>query len=167
MPTAAAPVLPQRFPTRYHRLLALLAAASVLVLVPVLALPRGGDLTHLDPALRSAVRRAQRSGALQGHRVVVTSGLRSAAHQQALLDAEIRRRGSYQAAVRWVLPPDQSRHVRGEAVDIGPADGAAWLEREGWRWGLCRRFVNEPWHFELRSTPGTSCPPMAPDAASG
>lgn len=68
------------------------------------------------------------------------------------------------AARRWVLPPDDSTHVTGRAIDVGPRAGAAWLQTNGVRWGLCRTFDNEWWHFELVAVPGTRCPRPAPDA---
>lgn len=46
--------------------------------------------------------------------------------------------------------PTTSAHVSGDAVDVGPSDAAAWLTRHGARYGLCRTYDNEPWHFELR-----------------
>ena len=51
--------------------------------------------------------------------------------------------------------------MRGEAVDVGPTTGADWL-REHWeRFGLCRRYANEPWHFErLAGATGSTCPDL-------
>lgn len=43
------------------------------------------------------------------------------------------------------------RHVCarvGDAVDIGPSDAAAWLSRQGGRYGLCQIYGSEPWHYE-------------------
>jgi hypothetical protein len=54
--------------------------------------------------------------------------------------------------------------VQGKAVDIGPAVAMQWLNRNGWRYGVCRRYDNEPWHFEALTTPGTKCPPREPYA---
>jgi D-alanyl-D-alanine dipeptidase len=48
----------------------------------------------------------------------------------------------------WVLPPDESHHVRGTAVDIAPRQAARWLDRHGARYGLCRTMEWEWWHFE-------------------
>jgi hypothetical protein len=42
--------------------------------------------------------------------------------------------------------------------------GALWLERNGWRFGLCRVYANEWWHFEGVIAPGERCPALAPDA---
>ncbi|CAM2758580.1 D-alanyl-D-alanine carboxypeptidase family protein [Skermania piniformis] len=64
-----------------------------------------------------------------------------------------------------MLPPGESTHVRGEAIDVGPQNGAAWLEANGSRYGLCRTFANEWWHFELATVPGGVCPEMLPDAS--
>ena len=57
--------------------------------------------------------------------------------------------GSEAEAARWVATPETSVHVSGDAVDIGPAEGAAWLADHGRDVGLCRVYDNEPWHFEL------------------
>ena len=144
------------------RAFAVLVAALPLLAVPLVPVGRGAGL---DGRLAAAVAAAQVSSVLAGHPFVVSSGRRSAAEQQALLDAAVARYGSTDAARRWVLPPDRSQHVRGLAVDVKPVDGAAWLAREGYRWGLCRRYANEAWHFELLTRPGDPCPPLEPDAA--
>jgi hypothetical protein len=49
-----------------------------------------------------------------------------------------------------VATPETSVHVSGDAVDIGPTEGAAWLASYGADYGLCQIYDNEPWHFELR-----------------
>ena len=44
-------------------------------------------------------------------------------------------------------------------------EGAAWLEEHGVRFGLCRRYDNEPWHFErLAAAKGSTCPAREPHA---
>lgn len=124
-----------------------------------------GEVDHLQPALKRAVDLAIAAAAADGVEVRVTSGWRSAAHQQELFDAAVRKYGSPQKARRWVLPPSESEHVRGGAVDIGPASGARWLEEHGERFGLCRRYDNEPWHFErLAGALGSRCPARQPHA---
>ncbi len=52
-----------------------------------------------------------------------------------------------------------------KAIDVGPCEGAAWLEANGNRWGLCRTYDNEWRHFELATLPGFGCPARLPDAA--
>lgn len=124
-----------------------------------------GEIGNLDPRLRAAVQDAARA-AKQAHVPFwVTSGWRSRAHQQRLLDDAVRRYGSLAEALRWVSSPDTSAHVRGEAVDIGPGAADVWLEHNGSRWGLCRAFANERWHFELRTSAGGTCPAMYPDSS--
>ncbi|MER6898653.1 D-alanyl-D-alanine carboxypeptidase, partial [Amycolatopsis sp. NPDC000740] len=46
------------------------------------------------------------------------------------------------------LPPAQSQHVQGVALDVRPYEGAQWLEVHGGRFGLYRVYDNEWWHFE-------------------
>ena len=120
--------------------------------------------TGLDPRLSAAVEKAMADARADGVELTITSGWRSARHQQELLDAAVKRYGSRAKAEEWVLPPNQSAHVRGRAVDMGPAAGNTWLERHGRKYGLCRRYANESWHFELLTKPGRPCPRMEPHA---
>ncbi len=90
--------------------------------------------------------------------MVVTSGWRSRAHQQRLLAEAVSRYGSEEEARRYVSTPDTSAHVTGDAVDIGPTDGASWLSQHGSDYGLCQIFANEIWHYELATTPGRPVP---------
>ena len=120
----------------------------------------------LTPQLAIAYTLAHREAHASGVALSVTSGKRSRAEQAALWRQGIADYGSPAAARRWVLPPDESTHVTGEAVDVGPRSGARWLQANGIRWGLCRVYDNEWWHFELAALPGTACPPRLPDAAS-
>lgn len=117
--------------------------------------------TGLTPALRRSITLAIEAARRDGVELRISSGRRSAAHQQRLYEEAIAKYGSPEAARRWVLPPDESAHVRGEAVDVAPASGAEWLHRNGVRFGLCRRYANEPWHFErLAGALGSTCPPL-------
>jgi D-alanyl-D-alanine carboxypeptidase len=113
-------------------------------------------VARLDPALLGALRRAATDA---GIRFAVDSGWRSKAYQAQLLRDAVAKYGSQAEAARWVATPDTSAHVSGDAVDLAPA-AAAWLSRNGARYGLCRVYANEPWHFELRRDP---CPPMYAD----
>ncbi|NED95334.1 M15 family metallopeptidase [Phytoactinopolyspora alkaliphila] len=110
------------------------------------------------------VDQAIRAAAEAGLSLTVTSGWRSHDYQQGLFDEAVHRHGSAEVARQWVLPPDESMHVRGLAVDVGPEDAAAWLAEHGWRFGLCQRYANEPWHFEPTTAPGGACPDLEADA---
>jgi len=119
----------------------------------------------IDPALSRAIARAQTAARTAGLDLQITSGFRGAATQQRLYDQAIAKYGSPERARHWVLPPAESAHVKGLAVDVGPPAAAAWLERNGVRFGLCRRYVNEGWHFErLAPAIGQPCPAMEPYA---
>ena len=107
------------------------------------------NLTGLTPAARSAFEAARTRALWQhGELLGLTSGYRDAATQAALYAAEVRRSGSAAAARRWTLPPHESRHVAGLALDVRPTEGARWLERHGAPHGLYRVYDNEWWHFE-------------------
>ena len=105
---------------------------------------------RLDPDLRSALRRAASDAADDGLRLLIDSGWRSPRYQRRLLDRAVAKYGSRAEARRWVATPQTSAHVKGDAVDIGPAGAAAWLAAHGAAYGLCRVYDNEPWHYELR-----------------
>ncbi|WP_329790934.1 M15 family metallopeptidase [Lentzea sp. DG1S-22] len=115
-------------------------------------------LANLDPALLVAVRAAAADAAVRGVELKVTSGWRSREYQQRLLDEAVARHRSEEEARKLVHPPDRSRHVTGQAIDIGPTNAADWLIQHGADYGLCQAYANEMWHFELLTTPGGDCP---------
>ncbi len=127
--------------------------------------PHNPTIRRLDPALRAAVAAAARDAQADGVRIEITSGWRSRAHQERLLQEAIEKYGSVAAARRFVATPDTSAHVTGDAVDLGPESADAWLRRHGSRYGLCQVFANEVWHFELATSAGGTCPPMLPDSS--
>ncbi|HZX07467.1 M15 family metallopeptidase [Kribbella sp.] len=117
-------------------------------------------IAKLDPALLKAVQEAETAMKADGIRMQVTTGWRSKKYQEELLEKAIRKYGSRKKALEYVAEPDQSHHITGHAVDIGPTDADYWLDRNGNRFGLCRTYTNEIWHFELVTQPGGTCPPM-------
>ncbi len=121
----------------------------------------------LDPLLATAYSLAEAEATSIGVPLSVTSGHRTYDEQQWLWFDALNTYGSPDIARRWVLPPNESSHVAGRAVDVGPAQGASWLQANGNKWGLCRTYENEWWHFELATAPGGKCPPMRPDASGG
>jgi zinc D-Ala-D-Ala carboxypeptidase len=123
-------------------------------------------MANLDPRLREALRRAAADAATGGIEIRVTSGWRSPEQQKRLFRRAVSKYGSKASAARWVATPDTSSHVRGRAVDVGPARAAAWLSRHGAAYGLCRIYQNEPWHYELRpEARADGCPSRYADPA--
>ncbi|MCJ1687556.1 M15 family metallopeptidase [Rathayibacter sp. VKM Ac-2927] len=122
-------------------------------------------IANLDPALRAAVEAAVDAMAADGVETVVTSGWRSAAYQQALLDDAVQEYGSLEEARKWVSTPELSAHVTGDAIDIGYTDADSWLSQHGADYGLCQTYGNEMWHFELATEPGGECPPQKENAS--
>lgn len=131
----------------------------------VLGIPLAAGTGGLTPELAVAYTLAKQDAQRSGVPLSITSGKRSRAEQNRLWRQGVRDYGSPAIARRWVLPPNESTHVTGRAVDVGPRAGAAWLQRNGNRYGLCRSFDNEWWHFELSTFPGTRCPAPVPDAS--
>lgn len=173
--------LPERVRRRRARAAVVAAVAALcggaVLLVHVLGglAARGSDLpsgappaaTGLDLELQRRFDAAQAAAAADGVELTLTSGWRSAAEQQALVDDAIEKHGSVQEARRWVLPPESSAHVRGLAIDVGPTDGALWLGEHGFELGLCRTYANELWHFELLADGAATCPEQHLDSSSG
>jgi D-alanyl-D-alanine carboxypeptidase len=121
-------------------------------------------VANLDPDLLGALRRAARDAADDGVELFVVSGWRSPEYQEQLLQEAISKYGSFEEAARWVATPDTSAHVSGDAVDIRPVDGTAWLSEHGAEYGLCQIYGNEPWHYELRPKAiDHGCPAMYAD----
>jgi hypothetical protein len=121
-------------------------------------------IANLDGDLLMELREATMDAADAGVDVDITSGWRSPAYQDELLRAAVSQYGSLEEAERWVAAPDTSPHVSGDAVDIGPAEAAAWLSDHGAGYGLCQIYRNEPWHYELRPRAiERGCPRMYPD----
>jgi zinc D-Ala-D-Ala carboxypeptidase len=120
---------------------------------------------NLDPALLQAVQKATEDARARGVEVRVTSGWRSKAYQQRLLDQAVVKYGSLEQARRFVNTPEKSTHVSGKAVDIGPTRAADWFIQHGSNYGLCQAYANEMWHFELLTSPGGDCPQARSDAA--
>ncbi|GAA3646672.1 hypothetical protein GCM10022237_02680 [Nocardioides ginsengisoli] len=156
------------------RILLVVAVAAAGIAAVVLDLPPSlearakptRDDAGVAPALMAAYRAAARDAGSDGVRLRITSGRRTRAEQQRLLDEAIEKYGSRAEAARWVASPDTSAHVRGDALDIGPTDGALWLDEHGAAYGLCQVYANEIWHFELLTTPGGTCPALLPDGSS-
>ena len=124
-------------------------------------------VARLDSTLLDAVREAASDAGAEGITLRVTGGWRSARYQWLLLQRAVETYGSIEAARQYVLPPEESKHVTGEAVDIGPADAHSWLSQHGSEYGLCQIYANEPWHFELATEPGGTCPALISSAAAG
>lgn len=124
-------------------------------------------VARLDPVLLEALRQAANDAGAAGITLQVTGGWRSARYQWLLLQRAVGTYGSIEAARQYVLPPTESKHVTGEAVDVGPADAHGWLSRYGSEYGLCQIYANEPWHFELATEPGGTCPALISNAAAG
>jgi zinc D-Ala-D-Ala carboxypeptidase len=139
------------------------------------SLPNGDALTpfdvrdpaigRLDPQLLSAIQAAANAAHADGVPMTITSGWRSPEFQQRLLDDAVHTYGSLAVARQYVETPDLSKHVIGEAVDVGGPAADRWLANNGSRFGLCQIYANEQWHFELAADPQGNCPPLLPNAA--
>ncbi|GAA4004767.1 hypothetical protein GCM10022247_27300 [Allokutzneria multivorans] len=102
--------------------------------------------------------------AAENVKMCLNDGKRSAWQQQAEFDSAVRRFGSADQASKYVLTPEASNHVKGIAVDIQPLSAASWVERSNGKHGWCRRYQNEPWHFEYDPSYVGGCPSMLPNA---
>ena len=122
-------------------------------------------LSQLDPALLGAVPDAARAAEAAGVRLMVTSGWRSKGFQQRLFDESIPIYGSVEKTAEFVATPEVSKHVLGQAIDIGPVEADQWMLANGKQFGLCQIYANEIWHFELAVDAQGNCPPLKVNAA--
>ncbi|WP_235493539.1 D-alanyl-D-alanine carboxypeptidase family protein [Leifsonia sp. Leaf336] len=121
-------------------------------------------VTKLDPELLAALRAADRAAEDErGIPITITDGWRSERYQNVLFERAVQNYGSEEEASKWAKRGTDSAHVSGHAVDIATADAMDFLNRFGNRWGVCQVYANEIWHFELLTSPGGTCPPMAAD----
>ena len=121
----------------------------------------------LDKQLTYRFKAAQAAAKKDGQKIYIASGFRSLERQTVLFAQAVRKYGSEIVASKWVAPPLISHHPWGVAIDVNYPDepiGAGWLEINGSKFGLCRVFENEWWHFEPVIAPGWKCPALVPDA---
>ena len=126
------------------------------------------EVTDLNIYVKNRFLAAQSEARREGVTLVITSGFRTAARQDYLYKRAIAKYGSAEEASKWVLPPDKSHHPDGIALDVnypGDPEDTKWLELNGYKYGLCRVYKNEWWHFEPLIAPGGICPPLLPDAS--
>jgi LAS superfamily LD-carboxypeptidase LdcB len=122
---------------------------------------------ELDQQLLTRFKAAQAAAKKDGQVIYIVSGFRSLSRQKTLFANAVRKYGSAAEASKWVAPPLISHHPWGVAIDVNYPDepvGAGWLEVHGYKFGLCRVFENEWWHFEPVIAPGWKCPALVPDA---
>jgi LAS superfamily LD-carboxypeptidase LdcB len=123
--------------------------------------------TELHPVLLQRFEAAYIAAKSEGVNLYITSGFRSLSRQEVLFERAVRKYGDETEAAKWVLPAPYSHHPQGLAIDVnypGDRPGAKWLELNGSRFGLCRVYANEWWHFEGVIAPGEACPALAPNA---
>ena len=121
----------------------------------------------VDKQLMNRFKAAQAAAKSDGQVLYIASGFRSLSRQKTLFAQAIKKYGSAAEASKWVAPPLVSHHPWGVAIDVNYPDepvGAGWLEVNGAKFGLCRVFDNEWWHFEPVIAPGWKCPALVPDA---
>jgi hypothetical protein len=121
----------------------------------------------IDKQLMYRFKAAQAAAKKDGQALYIASGFRSLSRQKTLFAQAIKKYGSAAEASKWVSPPLVSHHPWGVAIDVNYPDepvGAGWLEINGAKFGLCRVFDNEWWHFEPVIAPGWKCPALVPDA---
>ena len=121
----------------------------------------------LNETLEWRFKAAQAAAIVDGVSLQITSGYRSIERQKYLFSKAVKKYGSYMAAAKWVAPAEISHHPMGLAIDVNyprNPSSAKWLEKNGYKFGLCRTFKNEWWHFEGNIAPGWKCPKMMKDA---
>jgi len=121
----------------------------------------------IDEQLMYRFKAAQAAAKKDGQKIYITSGFRSLDRQKVLFAQAVKKYGNEVEASKWVAPPLVSHHPWGVAIDVNYPDepvGAGWLEVNGSKFGLCRIFKNEWWHFEPVIAPGWKCPALVANA---
>jgi zinc D-Ala-D-Ala carboxypeptidase len=127
------------------------------------------EASDLNIFVKNRFLAAQSKARKEGIDLEITSGFRAADRQEYLFNIAIEKYGSVEEASKWVLPPDKSHHPDGIALDVnypGDPEAAKWLEINGYKYGLCRVYMNEWWHFEPLVAPGEKCPALVPNAST-
>jgi hypothetical protein len=122
---------------------------------------------EIDPQLLIRFIAAKAAAKKDGQRIYIASGFRTLERQKYLFATAVRKYGSEAEAAKWVAPPYVSHHPWGLAIDVNYPNepvGAGWLEVNGAKFGLCRTYENEWWHFEPVIAPGGTCPSLLADA---
>ena len=120
----------------------------------------------LHPQLRNRFIAARTVARDLGYRMSIRSGWRSWDVQQAMYQRALTQYGNSKTASRWVLPPEKSMHVWGVAIDVhfSSPEARNWFRWNSARFGLCRIYRNEWWHYEPTISPGGKCSPLLPHA---
>ena len=93
----------------------------------------------MRPDVAAAFDRMAAAAAADGVTLVVNSGFRSDAEQQALWDAN--------PDPRWVAPPGTSLHRCGTELDLGTSAAYGWLASNASAFGFVQRYSWEAWHY--------------------
>lgn len=82
--------------------------------------------------------------------ITINSGFRSVERQQQLWQQALAKYGSVAEARKWVAPPGNSQHNKGNAADLGYGSDAArqWAHDNASKFGLSFPLGNENWHIE-------------------
>lgn len=86
----------------------------------------------------------------------VSSGFRSPERQAVLWKNALKKYGSAERARKWVAPPGNSQHNKGNAADLKFLSPRAkqWVHANAATHGLAFPLGNEPWHIELATARG-------------
>lgn len=121
----------------------------------------------INPQLLIRFLAAKAAAEKEGQKIYIASGFRTLERQKYLFATAVKKYGSESEAAKWVAPPYVSHHPWGLAIDVNYPNepvGAGWLEINGAKFGLCRIYENEWWHFEPVIAPGGTCPALLPNA---
>nr|WP_245494984.1 D-alanyl-D-alanine carboxypeptidase family protein [Rhizobium ruizarguesonis] len=118
----------------------------------ILANGKGKDsLTGMQTAFREKLAKmiASMPDDLKGS-VTINSGFRDVARQEQLWLEALKKYGSPEAARKWVAPPGNSQHNKGNAADLGYGSDRArdWVHTNAGNFGLSFPLSNENWHVE-------------------
>jgi len=135
---------------------------------------KSGRVVQMRREAAEAFRAMAAAASSDGIRLIPISGFRSVAYQEGLWKKAVARRGSEEAAAKWVAPPGHSEHHAGWSLDLGDEEAPAtdvdpsfettkaftWLQANASRFHFELSFPKnnpqgvsyEPWHWRFIGT---------------
>ncbi|MDF1578836.1 MAG: M15 family metallopeptidase [Desulfurivibrionaceae bacterium] len=130
--------------------------------LPAELVAEGGEI-YVTRTARDAFVRMARAAAVDGVRLLVDSGYRSAEYQQRIYRRKMAEGEDFYDIAQGVAPPGYSEHMLGTAIDLVPSkwtfkdtpadkwmreNGAAYSFNQSYPQKSDRGFTWEPWHWK-------------------
>jgi hypothetical protein len=148
---APSPVKPPSLWQRFKRAIGLESAYTPAIDASGMPMPSNPGMSGLQPAFKDKLTRmfdAMPPEVRAG--IEIRSGYRSPERQAELWAQALAKYGSVEEARKWVAPPGNSQHNKGNAADLGfsSPEVRKWVHDHASEFGLTFPLSNENWHIE-------------------